>query len=193
MRLSHLDARYLSQARIHDFIVAVDHNKTITEYLRDFYFKKIQLLQSVVHFEVNITDVVCYLYYVVSISLLCEDDGKVIKSFAEISCLSLTAPSASALYRTRTEVRGTVSSPAVLATPVVHPRQVSRLLGGHTPGSPHHLPALQGLHPPEEGGEGPPHPREGLDHLPRQLQYCLLQLGSFGLKTGVREGWAGLS
>ena len=90
MRSSHLDARYLSQARIHDFIVAVDHNKTITEYLRDFYFKKIQLLQSVVHFEVNITDVVCYFYYVVSISILYEVDGKVIISFVEIRSLMLS-------------------------------------------------------------------------------------------------------
>ena len=47
VRFSHLEVGQLSQARIHDFIVALDHNKTITEYQRDFYFKKIQLLHTV--------------------------------------------------------------------------------------------------------------------------------------------------
>ena len=84
-------------------------------------------------------------------------------------------------------MRGTVSCPAVLSAPVVQSRQVGGLLGGDTPGRPP-LSALQGLDPPEESGEGPPHTCEGLLHRPRHRQYCLLQLGSFGLKTGVKGG-----
>ena len=91
---------------------------------------------------------------------------------------------------TGAEVRGTVSYPAVLSAPVVHPREVRGLLGGHTPCR-HPLSALQALHPPEEGGEGSPHTCQGLHHLARQRQYCFLQLGCFGLKTAVKGGREG--
>lgn len=80
----------------------------------------------------------------------------------------------------------TVSSAAVLSAPVVHPGEVGGVLGGHTPPRPP-LPPLQALHPPEEGREAAPHTCEGLDHLTRQGQYGLLQLGSFGLNS---EDWS---
>ena len=84
-------------------------------------------------------------------------------------------------------MRGTVSCPAVLSAPVIQSREVGGLLGGDTPCRPP-LSVLQGLDPPEESGEGPPHACEGLLHRPRHLQYCFLQLGSFGLKTVVKGG-----
>ena len=90
--LSHLEVRHLGQTGIHDFVVALDHNKTVTEYLRDFYFKKIQLLHSSWSCLKWTTDVLFIFIYEVEISCLRLSPGLDRSRGVRDSSLSCSSP-----------------------------------------------------------------------------------------------------